>query len=81
MGSKHSGGRGQHKKKIDTKTDHTGINVQVCVCFPDGVAVPSLFSLRFPRVTSEPSVLRGCRSVYAAAGDESEAVEEINKQK
>lgn len=45
------------------------------------MAVPSLFSLRLPRVTSELSVLRGCRSVYAAAGDESQAVEEINKNK
>lgn len=45
------------------------------------MAVPSLFSLRFPRVTSELSVLRGCRSVYAADGDESEAVEEINKNR
>lgn len=42
-------------------------------------------SLYLPCVTFELSVVRGCisgsRSVYAAAGDESEAVEEINKNK
>lgn len=64
------------------------------VCFPDGGGaerlsdkgplewlLPLFFPLRFPHATSELSVLRGCRSVYAAAGDESEAVEEVNQNK
>lgn len=45
---------------------------------------PLLSSLHFPRVTFELPAVRGCisgsRSVYAAAADESAAVEEINKK-
>lgn len=50
-----------------------------------GCSLSFLLSLYVPCVTFELSVLRGCvgasRSVYAAAGDEREAVEEINKNK